>query len=120
MPDFIHIHPDDNVAVALTAIAAGTVFQGVTANADIPQGHKMALKPLAENDQVMKYGFSIGHATATIAAGDWVHVHNMKTNLSGQIERSWATAAAMARWASAMRFGSFPPLVVSTMWPRHW
>ena len=25
MPDFIHIHPDDNVAVALTAIAAGTL-----------------------------------------------------------------------------------------------
>ena len=89
MPDFIHIHPDDNVAVALTAIAAGTVFQGVTAKADIPQGHKMALKPLAENDQVMKYGFSIGHATAPIAAGDWVHVHNMKTNLSGQIEYTY-------------------------------
>ena len=68
MPDFIHIHPNDNVAVALHAIPAGTVFEGVTANADIPQGHKMALKPLAENDQVMKYGFSIGHATAAIAA----------------------------------------------------
>ncbi|MBR4971713.1 MAG: altronate dehydratase, partial [Oscillospiraceae bacterium] len=83
------IHPDDTVAVALTAIAAGTVFNGITAKADIPQGHKMALKPLAENDQVMKYGFSIGHATAPIAAGDWVHVHNMKTNLSGQLEYTY-------------------------------
>nr|MBQ8244734.1 altronate dehydratase [Oscillospiraceae bacterium] len=89
MPDFIHIHPNDNVAVALHAIPAGTVFEGVTANVDIPQGHKMALKPLAENDQVMKYGFSIGHATAAVQPGDWVHTHNMKTNLSGEIEYTY-------------------------------
>ena len=89
MPDFIHIHPNDNVAVALRPIEAGTVFEGVTANMDIPQGHKMALKPLQENDQVVKYGFSIGHATAAISAGDWVHTHNMKTNLSGELEYSY-------------------------------
>ena len=89
MPDFIHINPLDNVAVALHAIPAGTEFAGVTAKVDIPQGHKMALKPLAENDQVMKYGFSIGHATAPIAPGDWVHVHNMKTNLSGELEYTY-------------------------------
>ena len=89
MPDFIHIHPADNVAVALCPIPKGTMFRGVTANTDIPQGHKMALKALAENDQIMKYGFSIGHATAPIAAGDWVHTHNMKTNLSGEIEYTY-------------------------------
>ena len=89
MPDFIRIHPSDNVAVALRAIPAGTVFEGISANMDIPQGHKMALKPLAENDQVMKYGFSIGHATAAIAAGDWVHTHNMVTNLEGEMEYSY-------------------------------
>ena len=89
MPDFIRIHPSDNVAVALRAIPAGTVFEGIAANMDIPQGHKMALKPLAENDQVMKYGFSIGHATAAIAAGDWVHTHNMVTNLEGEMEYTY-------------------------------
>ena len=89
MPEFIHIHPEDNVAVALRAIAAGTEFMGVTARVDIPQGHKMALKALKANDQVMKYGFSIGHATAAIAPGDWVHTHNMKTNLSGEIEYTY-------------------------------
>ncbi len=89
MPDFIQIHPTDNVAVALHPIAAGTVFEGVTATMDIPQGHKMALKPLAENDQVMKYGFSIGHATAPVAVGDWVHTHNMKTNLEGEMEYTY-------------------------------
>ena len=85
MPDFIHIHPDDNVAVALTAVPAGAVFQGVTAMVDIPQGHKMALKAMKAGDQVVKYGFSIGHATADIQPGHWVHTHNMKTNLSGEV-----------------------------------
>ena len=89
MPDFIHIHPNDNVAVALHPIAAGTEFMGITAKADIPQGHKMALKPLAENDQVMKYGFSIGHTIAAVEPGEWVHTHNMKTNLSGEIEYTY-------------------------------
>ncbi len=85
MPDFIQIHPKDNVAVALKPIPAGTVFDGVTAKTDIPQGHKMALSALAENEQIIKYGFSIGHATAPIASGEWVHTHNMKTNLSGEM-----------------------------------
>lgn len=89
MPDFIHIHPDDNVAVALRPIAAGTVFEGVTALTDIPQGHKMALKSLKENDQVVKYGFSIGHVTASVEPGQWVHTHNMKTNLSGELEYTY-------------------------------
>ncbi len=89
MPDFIRIHPTDNVAVAMHNIPAGAVFDGVTATADIPQGHKMALVPMGDGEQVMKYGFSIGHATEKIAPGDWVHTHNMKTNLSGQIEYTY-------------------------------
>lgn len=89
MSEFIHIHPKDNVAVALKPIPAGTVFEGVAAKTDIPQGHKMALNGLAENDQVVKYGFPIGHATCPIAPGQWVHTHNMKTNLSGQLEYSY-------------------------------
>ncbi len=89
MPDFIQIHPTDNVAVALHAIAAGTEFLGVKANMDIPQGHKMALQAMEEGQQVMKYGFSIGHATASIQPGDWVHTHNMHTNLSGEMEYTY-------------------------------
>ena len=89
MPDFIKIHPVDNVAVALRPIPAGTVFEGVKANMDIPQGHKMALKPMEANAQVMKYGFSIGHTTAAVAAGDWVHTHNMVTNLEGEMEYTY-------------------------------
>ena len=89
MPDFIHIHPDDNVAVALHPISAGMVFSGVTAVDDIPQGHKMALKALTEGEQVIKYGFSIGHTTAAVQPGQWVHTHNMATNLSGEMEYTY-------------------------------
>lgn len=89
MPDFIRIHPKDNVAVALANVPAGTVFEGVTAAADIPQGNKMALTAFAANEQVIKYGFSIGHTTAAIAAGEWVHTHNMTTNLSGEMEYTY-------------------------------
>ncbi len=89
MPDFIQIHPKDNVAVALHAIPAGTEFAGIKASQDIPQGHKMALTSLQAGDQVMKYGFSIGHATASVVAGQWVHTHNMATNLSGEMEYTY-------------------------------
>jgi len=89
MPDFIRIHPKDNVVVALHAVPAGTAYEGVTAKTDIPQGHKMAIRPIGENEPVVKYGFSIGHATAPIAAGEWAHTHNVATNLSGEMEYTY-------------------------------
>lgn len=89
MPELIQIHPKDNVAVALRTVAAGTVFMGVTAQTEIPQGHKMALKTVTPNEQVVKYGFSIGHATTVIYPGQWVHTHNMDTNLEGMMEYTY-------------------------------
>ena len=89
MPDFIQIHPSDNVAVALKDIPKGTAFGQIIAAADIPRGHKMALAAMGLKDPVIKYGFSIGHATGTIQPGDWVHTHNMATNLSGEMEYAY-------------------------------
>ncbi len=86
MTEFIQIHPRDNVAVALKEIPAGSSFCGITAAETIPQGHKMALWEITPEEPIVKYGFPIGHATKGIAAGCWVHTHNMKTNLSGQLE----------------------------------
>ena len=86
-PLYIKIKENDNVAITVHAIPAGTeIMEGVVSRQEIPQGHKMALFPMKEQDQIVKYGFSIGHATTDIAAGDWVHTHNMATNLSGEIE----------------------------------
>jgi len=100
MPQVIHIHPQDNVVVALHPIAAGdTVTVGgasYRAAEAIPQGHKMALAPLAPGENVIKYGFAIGSATAPIAPGQWVHTHNMHTNLSGEVEYTYNPAPDLA------------------------
>ena len=89
MTDFIKIHPKDNVAVAIHPIEEGNVFEGVTAKEAVPQGHKMALTDIKEGEAVTKYGFPIGHATQDIKAGQWVHTHNMTTDLSGEIEYTY-------------------------------
>ncbi|MGL5437334.1 MAG: UxaA family hydrolase [Lachnospiraceae bacterium] len=89
MQDFIRIHEADNVAVALRPIDKGeTLTVGersaeyeVTTLADIPQGHKFALKAIAGGEEVIKYGFRIGYAKEEIQPGGWVHVHNLKTAL---------------------------------------
>ena len=44
---------------------------------DIPHGHKVALTDIHPGEEVIKYGEAIGVATQEIAAGDYVHVHNM-------------------------------------------
>ena len=90
MSCMIRIHPDDNVAVALEDIPSGTVFQGIVARDDIPRGHKMALTALAAGDKVVKYGLPIGHAAEAIMAGQWVHTHNLDTDLSGESAYTYA------------------------------
>ena len=94
MPLTIHINPLDNVVVALHPIPAGTPVpvEGVgtvTAAEDIPQGHKMAIRPIKAGENVIKYGFAIGHATADVRPGTWMHTHNVKTNLSGELEYTY-------------------------------
>jgi len=52
--------------------------QEIKAAADIPYGHKIAIKPIAKGETVFKYGLSIGKATENIKVGDHVHVHNIE------------------------------------------
>ncbi len=89
----IQITEMDNVAVALHPIAKGEHTQAggqmIEAAQDIPQGHKIALKPIAKGENVIKYGFPIGHATQDAAPGEWIHTHNMATNLEGEITYSY-------------------------------
>ena len=86
MNKLIKINNADKVAVALHPIAKGESIQldsqPVTARANIPQGHKIALQVIHPGELVIKYGFPIGRASAEILPGDWVHVHNMVTNLN--------------------------------------
>ena len=52
-------------------------------------GHKYALRDIKCGENIMKYGNPIGHATEDIKKGDHVHSHNMKTNLSGNLEYTY-------------------------------
>ncbi|MFM2484765.1 UxaA family hydrolase [Celerinatantimonas yamalensis] len=86
MQSVIQIHPQDNVLVALAELHAGDVIthQGeqIKLVNDIPRGHKFALCDMAQGDQVIKYGQSIGHTLSPVAQGEHLHAHNLKTNLS--------------------------------------
>lgn len=90
MEKFIKINPRDNVAVCLQLAAKGDLFiigdQQILVKEEIPVGHKMALIPIPEGENVIKYGELIGSATRTIDPGSHVHSQNMKTNLTGVLD----------------------------------
>ena len=85
MQDIVKINQNDNVAVALRPLNEGETLdvagEKVTLVQDIPQGHKFALRAIAQGEEVVKYGFRIGYAKEAIEKGAWVHVHNVKTAL---------------------------------------
>ena len=83
---YIKINPADNVAVALQDLAKGEVVEGVTLTMDIPRGHKIVLHSLKAGDNVIKYGFPIGHVTRDAAAGTMVDHSCIKTNLEGLLD----------------------------------
>ena len=92
-PALLQLNPRDNTAVALRPLCAGeTVLAGeiqITLTCDIPQAHKVALQDIARGEDVIKYGAPIGHATQAVLAGGHLHVHNLKTNLSGELEYTY-------------------------------
>ena len=111
MTKLIRITERDNVAVALHAAAKGETLKAgdavVTAREDIPQGHKIALVPIAAGEAVVKYGFPIGHATEPVEAGSWVHTHNMRTNLSGEEEYAYEPSVPEIEAAEAETFQGY-------------
>lgn len=85
----VHDNEDNVGVVVVEGLTAGTEMLCVVthdnsdfklvANMDIPIGHKVALKPLAEGDTVFKYGEDIGKMIGSAGVGDHVHTHNCKT-----------------------------------------
>ena len=82
--DYLQLHPLDNV---------GVLFQK---RDDIPAGHKIALTDIRAGEKIIKYGNPIGRATCAIQAGEWVHSHNLKTALGGEMEYEYTPAAPYA------------------------
>jgi altronate hydrolase len=81
-PLAIRLHAADDVAVAQCAILPGTTVTvpgaAVTATAGVPAGHKVALRAIARDQPVRRYGQIIGFASRDIAAGEHVHGHNLE------------------------------------------
>ncbi|WP_392552504.1 altronate dehydratase family protein [Orbus wheelerorum] len=85
MKNIIKINENDNVVIALENINKGDNLEigniSINVTEDIPSGHKIAINPIDQNQNIIKYGFPIGHATSAIHIGQHVHTHNVKTNL---------------------------------------
>lgn len=62
-------------------------FDNVEVN--IENGHKYALCDIYIGENIIKYGNPIGHATEDIKQGEFVHTHNVKTNLLGTVEYTY-------------------------------
>ena len=93
MKEFIKIHPNDNVAVALVPLSAHSTLDVdgalVTLTEDIPRGHKFALNAISGGSEIIKYGCPIGAAKEDISGGSWVHTHNIRTGLGDLLTYSY-------------------------------
>ena len=107
----LKIHENDNVAVAIEEVSAGAAVEAggekVTANMEIPAGHKIALKDIQEGEQVIKYGCPIGIAKEAIKKGDWIHVHNIKTGLGDLLTYTYEPVGAKAPEGKEVFFQGF-------------
>lgn len=97
-PRYIRIGRSDNVAVALTDLPAGETIRigelEVKLRNAIGRGHKFALTAIPAGSPVIKYDMPIGEATSDIEPGSFVHTHNIKTRLSGQLEYTYEPVPA--------------------------
>ncbi|MBT2655567.1 galactarate dehydratase [Bacillus sp. ISL-18] len=76
---YIKINENDNVAITVNAIPAGTIIMdAILVNQDIPQGHKIALCHIEEGEPIVRYGVILGYALHSIKKGDWINEHMMK------------------------------------------
>ncbi len=86
---FIKINPADSVVVCLRNYSKGEEItindKTITVLQDTPVGHKILIKDTKKGENIIKYGYPIGHAKENLTAGQWVNENNLKTNLSGKL-----------------------------------
>src|SRR5699024_12637531 len=90
---FIQINENDNVIIALQDLSEGHIItideREIQLKGEIKRGHKIAVKPIEQNEDIIKYGSPIGHATQPIHVGEHVNTHNTKTNLNGALNNEF-------------------------------
>lgn len=112
MREVLKISPGDSVAVALVPLKAGDTVEvdgeTITLLDDVPAGHKVALRAMRTGEHVIKYGFSIGEAKTDIPQGSHVHVHNLHTLLSGELEYQYHPKGKPLPAQPAATFAGYP------------
>ena len=98
MKELIKINSNDNVVIALRNFTASEVIEvddhKITLLSDVERGHKIALRDIAEGEDIIKYGYPIAVAYAAIKKGEHVHVQNVKTKLGEVMEYTYSPAFA--------------------------
>ena len=93
MKEFVKINAKDNVVIALKNFSKGQSLsvdgKEIVLLSDVERGHKIALNDIKIGDNIIKYGYPIGHAIADIKVGEHVHVQNVKTNLGEVFDYSY-------------------------------
>ena len=83
-PKLLLLDPADNVLVAIQALEAGDTVTVAGQRENVPArltlGHKLAARAIRAGEKILKYRVPIGSATQDIAAGEHVHLHNMKSD----------------------------------------
>lgn len=89
----IKINPADNVAVAIEPLRQGeqVTIDGrmIRLTSDVPAGHKFLLTDLHQGENVVKYGYPIGHLTENHQAGDFINHEHIKTNLDNLLDYTY-------------------------------
>jgi len=85
MDTILMLHPRDNVAVAITSLKKEQKVQTKAIKEfvlldDIDKSHKIALRNIAEGEEIIKYGEVIAISSMEIKKGQWVHTHNLKSD----------------------------------------
>ena len=90
---YLKINTSDNVIVAISDLKAGEVIcdgdKEIVLKEDVPAGHKVTLKDFAQGEDVIKYGYPIGHVRHEVEAGKWINENQIQTNLSGLLEYTY-------------------------------
>ena len=90
---YLKINRADSVVVCLQPMKKGETIEvdgtTIALNQDTPAGHKVLIKDTKEGEDIIKYGYPIGHAKEDLKAGDWVNENNLKTNLEGTLSYNY-------------------------------
>jgi altronate hydrolase len=88
----IRLHSRDNVVVARTDIAIGEPISGenLVSRSQVPAGYKVATRPIAKGEPILKYNIVIGFAASDITPGSLVHSHNTEFH---EFDRDYAFAS---------------------------